>query len=47
MFVIGFSIAKPVNEWLSNLINGMLKWVIDILKSCVNLLNTNLKQIDT
>lgn len=47
MFVLGFSIAKPVNEWLSNLINGMLKWVIDILKSCVNLLNTNLKQIDT
>lgn len=44
--VFGLSIAKPINEWLQNSITGGLKWVIDILKATMKLLNTNMKEVD-
>lgn len=44
--VAGFSIAKPINDWISDCIEGGLKWVFKMLKGTVKLLNTNMDEID-
>jgi len=35
-----------INGWINKFLNGCLKWVIDVLKDAVSVVNTNVKQVD-
>ncbi|MDN6139376.1 MAG: protein TrsL [Tetragenococcus koreensis] len=41
-----FDVGKKINEWASNIISGILKWVIDLSKETVKLLEINMDAID-
>lgn len=42
---LGEKISNAINEWIESAVNGALKWVIDILKTTIGLLNTDMKEV--